>query len=198
VIVMGDPKFARKKYETPSHPWDKDRIEAENALIKKYGLKNKREIWRAQTMLRKFRAQARSLLGKVTSSDPQVKRETEQLLGRLHRLGILPENATLDDVLALDVESILKRRLQTVVYLKGLASTPFQARQFIVHGHICIDKRRVTAPGYMVPKEEENMIEYHPSSPLTDSTHPARPSIEFVVRKEADTVENKANEVKEV
>jgi len=195
---MGDPKFARKKYETPSHPWDKDRIEAENALIKKYGLKNKREIWRAQTMLRKFRAQARSLLGKVTSSDPQVKRETEQLLGRLHRLGILPENATLDDVLALDVESILKRRLQTVVYLKGLASTPFQARQFIVHGHICIDKRRVTAPGYMVPKEEENMIEYHPSSPLTDSTHPARPSIEFVVRKEADTVENKANEVKEV
>ncbi|HEC72681.1 MAG TPA: 30S ribosomal protein S4, partial [Thermoplasmatales archaeon] len=150
---MGDPKFARKKYETPSHPWDKDRIEAENALIKKYGLKNKREIWRAQTMLRKFRAQARSLLGKVTSSDPQVKRETEQLLGRLHRLGILPENATLDDVLALDVESILKRRLQTIVYLKGLASTPFQARQFIVHGHICIDNRRVTAPGYMVLKK---------------------------------------------
>ena len=196
---MGDPKFARKKYETPSHPWDKDRIEAENALIKKYGLKNKREIWRAQTMLRKFRAQARSLLGKVTSSDPQVKRETEQLLGRLHRLGILPENATLDDVLALDVESILKRRLQTIVYLKGLVSTPFQARQFIVHGHICIDNRRVTAPGYMVLKKEENMIEYHPSSPLTDSTHPARPSIEFAVRKkETVTVENKGDEVKEV
>ena len=196
---MGDPKFARKKYETPSHPWDKDRIEAENALIKKYGLKNKREIWRAQTMLRKFRAQARSLLGKVTSSDPQVKRETEQLLGRLHRLGILPENATLDDVLALDVESILKRRLQTIVYLKGLVSTPFQARQFIVHGHICIDNRRVTAPGYMVLRKEENMIEYHPSSPLTDSTHPARPSIEFAVRKkETVTVENKGDEVKEV
>ena len=195
---MGDPRFPRKKYETPSHPWEAERIRREKELLHKYGLKNKREIWRAQTMLRKFRAQARSLLGKVTSSDPQVKRETEQLLGRLHRLGILPENATLDDVLALDVESILKRRLQTVVYLKGLASTPFQARQFIVHGHICIDKRRVTAPGYMVPKEEENMIEYHPSSPLTDSTHPARPSIEFVVRKEADTVENKANEVKEV
>jgi len=196
---MGDPKFARKKYETPSHPWDKDRIEAENALIKKYGLKNKREIWRAQTMLRKFRAQARSLLGKVTSSDPQVKRETEQLLGRLHRLGILPENATLDDVLALDVESILKRRLQTIVYLKGLASTPFQARQFIVHGHICIDNKRVTAPGYMVLKKEENMIEYHPSSPLTDSTHPARPSIEFAVRKkETVTIENKGDEVKEV
>jgi len=196
---MGDPKFARKKYETPSHPWDKDRIEAENALIKKYGLKNKREIWRAQTMLRKFRAQARSLLGKVTSSDPQVKRETEQLLSRLHRLGILPENATLDDVLALDVESILKRRLQTIVYLKGLASTPFQARQFIVHGHICIDNKRVTAPGYMVLKKEENMIEYHPSSPLTDSTHPARPSIEFAARKkETVTGENKGEEVKEV
>ena len=195
---MGDPKSARKKYETPSHPWDKDRIEAENALIKKYGLRNKREVWRAQTMLRKFRAQARSLLAKIESSDPQVKRETEQLLSRLHRLGILPANATLDDVLALDVESILKRRLQTIVYLKGLASTPFQARQFIVQGHICIDKRRVTAPGYMVLREEENNIEYHPGSPLNDTTHPARPSIEFTPRKEKIVaVENKGEEVKE-
>jgi small subunit ribosomal protein S4 len=191
---MGDPKFPRKKYETPSHPWDKERIEFENALIKKYGLKNKREIWHAQTMLRKFRAQARILLGKVHSADPQVKKETEQLLGRLHRMGILPANATLDDVLALDLEAILKRRLQTITYLKGLASTPSQARQFIVHGHICIDKKRVTAPGYIVLKEEENKIEYHPSSPLNDSAHPARPSVEFMARKEVLASQNEVKE----
>jgi len=30
---MGDPKFPRKKYETPSHPWEKVRIEREAELI---------------------------------------------------------------------------------------------------------------------------------------------------------------------
>ena len=40
---MGKPKFSRKKYETPSHPWEEDRIKLENELIKKYGLKNKSE-----------------------------------------------------------------------------------------------------------------------------------------------------------
>jgi len=46
---MGKPKFSRKKYETPSHPWQEDRIKAENELVKKYGLKNKKEVWKART-----------------------------------------------------------------------------------------------------------------------------------------------------
>ena len=138
---MGKPKFSRKKYETPSHPWQEDRIKAENELMKKYGLKNKREIWKAETRLRKFRGQARELLAKVGTSDTQSKKESDQLLMYLNRMNILPQNSTLDDVLALETESILSRRLQTLTYLKGLANTPDQARQLISHGHIEIDKK---------------------------------------------------------
>ena len=72
---MGKPKFSRKKYVTPSHPWQEDRIKAENELIKKYGLKNKREIWKGETKLKKYRGQARELLAKIDSNDPQIKRE---------------------------------------------------------------------------------------------------------------------------
>ena len=176
---MGKPKFSRKKYETPSHPWQEDRIKAENELVKKYGLKNKREVWKARTKLRKYRGQARELLAKVKREDIQGKKESEQLLVHLNRLNILPPNSSLDDVLALDIESILSRRLQTLSYLKGLASTPDQARQLIIHGHIAIGNRRVTIPGYLVTKDEEEQIGYSKDSPLNDTMHPARPKAEF-------------------
>lgn len=176
---MGKPKFSRKKYETPSHPWQEDRIKAENELIKKYGLKNKREIWKAETKLRNYRGQARELLAKVRTGDPQSKKESDQLLMSLSRMNILKPNATLDDVLALDTESILSRRLQTLTYLKGLARTPNQARQLIAHGHLAIGGRKVTVPGYIVTKEEESEISYITQSPLNDTMHPARPRADF-------------------
>jgi len=91
-------------------------------------------------------------------------------------MGMLPlEGAGLDDVLALDVEAVLQRRLQTLVYVKGLANTPRQARQFIVHGHMAVGPRRVDIPGYLVRREEEDAIVYDPRSPVANDLHPARP-----------------------
>ncbi|MCX8171928.1 MAG: 30S ribosomal protein S4, partial [Candidatus Bathyarchaeota archaeon] len=121
---MGDPKKPKKKYESPRFPWRRDVLQNELVLLGQYGLRNKRELWRARTMLSKFRGVARSLLG--MSAERRVKLEA-QLLGRLKRLGMLPENAVLDDVLDMTVENILERRLQTIVFRKGLAKTPYQA-----------------------------------------------------------------------
>ena len=176
---MGKPKFSRKKYDTPSHPWQEDRINAENELTKKYGLKNKREVWKAETALRKYRGQARELLAKIGGGDAQIKKESDQLLMHLTRMNILPPTSTLDDVLALETESILSRRLQTLAYLKGLANTPVQARQLISHGHIAISGRKITVPGYIVTKDEESDIGYGTGSPLNDLLHPTRPQADF-------------------
>ncbi|MDI6708388.1 MAG: 30S ribosomal protein S4 [Candidatus Thermoplasmatota archaeon] len=172
---MGDPKFSRKKYEKPVHPWQADRIEEEKELIKKYGLKNKREIWRARSTLRNFRRQARLLFPKLRIGDKQAQKEAKQLISKLVNLGILNENANLDDILALTIESLLSRRFQSVVYKKGLASTFKQARQLIVHGHVGIGNRKVTIPSYMVKKSEEAEISYIDSSPLVNELHPVRP-----------------------
>ncbi|MEM0492764.1 MAG: 30S ribosomal protein S4 [Candidatus Thermoplasmatota archaeon] len=176
---MGKPKFPRRKYAKPLHPWKEERIKTEKELIRKYGLKNHKEVWKAKTLLRKYRAQARELLGKISGSDPQVKKESEQLLLRLTRINLLPENPTLDDVLSLDVENILARRLQTLVYHRGLATTIKHARQLITHGHIAVGSRKVTIPGYIVTKDEDNLITYNPCSPLNTTSHPARPKTEI-------------------
>ena len=179
---MGDPKRQRKMYETPSHPWIKERIEREKVLVQKYALKNKKELWKHETQLRNFRRRARRLLA---ARGKQAEVEREQLLQRLKRLGILPENAHLDDVLSLVIEDILERRLQTIVFKRGLARTPRQARQLIVHGHIEVNGQLIRSPSYLVLKEEEETITYTKNSPFANSQHPERMVIEQAQKGEA-------------
>ena len=160
------------------HPWKESRIKSERELIKKYGLKNHTEVWKAKTYLGKHREQARELLAKIGTASPQAKKESDQLLVHLTRIGIVSMGASLDDVLALETETVLSRRLQTLVYLKGFSTTPYQARQLINHGHIAVKGRKVTIPSYMVSKDEEGQIQYTIRSPLNEISHPARPKVD--------------------
>jgi small subunit ribosomal protein S4 len=172
---MGDPKFLRRTYDTPKHPWEAGRMEEERKLLQRYGLKNKRELWKSQSILRGIRRQARELQASLRAGEEQARKETDQLLGRLTRLGVLPVGSpTLDDVLALSSEEILKRRLEWIVSQRGLAPTPKGARQMIVHGHIVIGDHRVTRPGYLVLASEEMNISYAPNSPVGNDDHPIR------------------------
>jgi len=172
---MGDPRKQKKKYETPRFPWRSDTLQGELRLVGEYGLRNKHELWRHRTMLSKFRGIARSVLG--VPSNERAKLET-QLLERFKRLGVLAQDAALDNVLDLTIEDILERRLQTVVFRKGLAKSASQARQLITHGHIAIRDRKVFSPSYLVQRDEEDEILYARTSPLSNPGHPLRSLIE--------------------
>ena len=176
---MGDPKFNRRKYNTPSHPWQGERIAAENEMVRKYGLKNKTELWKVNSVLKTFRQRARNLQAKIRYGDTQAEKERDELIKRLDRLGIISTEATLDDILSLDIEILLARRLQTMTYLKGFSNSAKQARQFIVHGHVSLNGRKITIPGYMVKRSEEETLAYLSHSPLADDLHPARPKDEL-------------------
>jgi len=152
---MGDPKRQRKKYETPRNPWSPDALSEELRLIGEYGLRNKKELWRAAAELRKYRKLARSLF---TASGEARAAEEARLLQHLNRLGLLHEGPTLDDVLRLSVRDFLERRLQTAVHRLGLAKTQHQARQFIVHGHVLVGDRKVRSPSYHLKKDEDEKI----------------------------------------
>jgi len=188
---MGDPKKQRKKYETSRFPWRTDVLQAELKLLGQYGLRNKRELWLHKTMLSRFRGIARSLLGMPTEERRKMEK---QLLDRLHRLGILHETAVLDDVLDMALEEILERRLQTLVFRKGLAKSVYQARQLITHGHISIEGKRVSSPSYLVLREEEAKIAYAPSSPLSTPDHPLREYIGAVVEAKPEVREETEEE----
>ncbi len=177
---MGDPKKQRKKYETPRFLWRKDTLQEELKLLGQYGLRNKHELWRHETMLSKFRGIARSLIGKT----PQERERMEnELLTRLKKIGILQETAVLDNVLDLSIENVLERRLQTIIFRKSLSKTPYQARQLITHGHVSIGNRRVTVPSYSVAREEENQIIYSPQSRFAEANHPMRQAMTVVTKQ---------------
>ncbi|MCQ4152773.1 MAG: 30S ribosomal protein S4 [Archaeoglobi archaeon] len=158
---MGDPKKSRKCYVSPVRPWDRHRLERDNQLVIAYGLRNKRELWRFQNILRKYRRVARDLLGKINLPGKEgeiAKAKAQAVIKKLQKYGVLQENSTLDDVLSLTVENFLERRLQTVVFRQGLAKTIKQARQMIVHGHIEVDGRKVTSPSFIVLKDLEKKV----------------------------------------
>jgi small subunit ribosomal protein S4 len=169
---VGGIRKPRKKYEPPKHPWQKTRLAEELAYLGEYGLRNKRELWRYRRALTGFRVNARGLL--ALSPGDRGEREA-QLLGRLSRLSLLEKGAQLDDVLDLGIRDILERRLQTQVLRQGLAKTIQQARQLVVHGHIVIEGRRVRSPGMILNRGQEGKLEYAPSSPFRQASHPERP-----------------------
>ena len=149
---MGDPRRPRRTFSKPRSPWRSDQLAQELYLLGSYGLRNKRELWKAQTQLSSIRKQARRLLA---ASEVVRTREEGKLLDSLLKKGLLSSGMILDDVLSLSVEDMLSRRLQTVIYKRGSAVSPLQARQLIVHRHVKIGERIVTVPGYHGPADEE-------------------------------------------
>lgn len=177
---MAYPGKQSKSYETPKHPWQEARMASEVQLIKAYGLRNKREVWKAASMLRMYRTEARKLLASAANSQERgleghQKTQSEEILSKLIRYGIIKPDANVDDILSLKTENILERRLQTQVLRLGLARTVIQARQFITHGHIAVNGRKATIPGMLISKEDEMHIGYYGASPLVSESHPERP-----------------------
>lgn len=173
---MGYPGKSRKRYEPPSHPWQAVRMADEVALVKKYGLRNKRELWKAHSILGKYRREARKLLARsaVTGGSEHAKEKEIKTMEKLNKMNLLEEGTKLDDVLALKTDDILERRLQTQVHRQGLANSMRQARQLITHGHIAVAGRKVTIPSYLVRKDEEAQIGYYVGSSMTIKSSKAK------------------------
>jgi small subunit ribosomal protein S4 len=142
-------KRQHKTYSRPKRPFDKARIEEEGKIKTEFGLKNKREIWKADAKISLIREKAKKLI----SANAQ---EQEAFFERLKKIGLNVN--TIGDVLSLDKKDYLKRRLQTVLVQKKMATTSKSARQLITHKKVLINGESINAPSYIVPVELENKI----------------------------------------
>src|SRR5690606_16790689 len=143
-------KRKHKKYSRPKRPFDKARIEEEAGIKKKYGLKNKREIWKADAKVKVMRRKAKNLI----KASPEEQRT---LFLRLQKIGL--KVSSIAEVLGLDKTDYLDRRLQTIVFKKGIAPTIKTSRQMIAHKKVLVNGGVVDSPSYIVPVELENKIE---------------------------------------
>jgi len=146
---MGDIKRKRKLFRRPKKLFDRGRMDEENVLVKRYGLKNKREIWKAKTAVSKFRRRAKDLIGKDIA-------EQQAFFDKINKININVNS--ISDVLALTEENLFERRLQTVLFKKKLANTVKAARQLIVHKNVLVNGQIVNIPSFIVNKDMENKI----------------------------------------
>jgi len=179
---LGDPKKARKQYSRPRSPWRADQLAQELYLLGTYGLRNKRELWKAETQLSSVRKQARTLLA---ATRVVRDREEKKLLDSLRKKGLIREEATLDDILSLTVEDMLARRLQSMVFKKGMALSSLHARQLIVHGHVAVGDRIITVPGYEVRGTDEGVITLVGGASPKEAG-PAEPQVEVVKQEQEE------------
>ena len=192
---MGDPKNPRRAWRKPKRPLNYDLKMEELKTLGTFGLRTKRELWKAHTKLSSVRHQARSLL----ALQQEVREEKEPILMKsLARIGLVSSDATLDDVLNLKVNDLLDRRLQTQVFKKFGFKTPYQARQAVVHGHIMIGDRVVNLPSYTVTTGEEDKISFTPESKLPEILEKNKESQVKSTQESGDPVETKTETVPEV
>jgi small subunit ribosomal protein S4 len=150
---MGTPKRQRRKFTRPTHPWLVERITEEKELCAKYGLKNRKEIWKAKSKLARIRVQGKKLLA---LTGEQAEKNKKELIEKLNVWGI--KVTSIDDILALDTMALLDRRLETVVFRKGLTTSPKQARQLIAHNNVYVGSHKVSIPSYIVLAAEEDTV----------------------------------------
>ena len=183
---MGDPKLPRRVWRKPKRPLNYELKMEELKTVGTFGLRTKRELWKAHTELSRVRHQARSLL----ALRQEVREEKEPILMKsLARIGLVSSDATLDDVLNLNVDDLLSRRLQTIVSKKLGFKTPYQARQAVIHRHIMIGDRKIDIPSYTVTVSEEDSIHFTPESKIPEMLEKTKsePVVEKPVEEEGET-----------
>ena len=142
-------KRKHKTYSKPKRPFDKERIDSEAIIKEEFGLKNKKEIWKADAKINSIREKAKKLI-------PAEEKEQKEFFSRLNKIGF--EVKSIAEVLSLSKEDYLKRRLQTLVVSKKLAYSSKHARQLITHRKILVDGKIVNKPSFIVPIALEGKI----------------------------------------
>jgi len=97
-------------------------------------------------------------------SDYGVQLREKQKLKRIY--GMLEKQFSLFFQRALRMSGItgenlfvlLERRLDNVVYRLRFSTSRSQARQFVLHGHVCVNGKKITIPSYLVNAEDEISI----------------------------------------
>lgn len=154
------PKRKHKKYSRPKKLYDINLIKEETGLIKKYGLKNRREVWKADYAIGRIRRLAKELI----TADEKVK---EKFIERQKAKGF--DMNSIADILGLNKEDYLKRRLQSIVVKKGFAKTHKQARQLIIHKHISLNGNLIDSPAHLTTLKEEETIGMNIALPIKET-----------------------------
>src|SRR5690554_1470206 len=82
---------------------------------------------------------------------------TERQFRRIYQEAARSKGSTSEAMIGL-----LERRLDAIVYRAKFVPTPFAARQFVNHGHVLVNGKRVNIPSYLL--KDGDVVEVKPKS----------------------------------
>jgi len=175
---MGLPIRHKTKLVSHKKKWDKNTIVEEAVFVTDYALKNKKEIRKVELQISQLKKIAKSL---NLNAETKASEAAMKFVAKLKSRGFLSQTAvSLDEVLDITLRDVFERRLSNIVYKKGFARTPGQARQFVVHGHVTVGGLVITAPSHLVSVKEELAVTFVENSSLADENHPERKGPEAI------------------
>jgi small subunit ribosomal protein S4 len=154
---MGGPRKLKKQYKQIPTYFDLSLQAQYNKLETRYGLKNRKEIHKMEGKVQRVQRLLKARYIESLSSK-RGQKKIDLTLNKLKKLGVLNATAELNEALRITPENFLERRLQTLVFKKGLAPTIKRARQQIRHGKVFLFDKKVKMPSTIIPLLNENQI----------------------------------------
>jgi U3 small nucleolar ribonucleoprotein protein IMP3 len=147
------------------YSWKSDNNLHEAQIVKKYLLKDREDYIKYSKVV----GHVTKLVGKLKTlpqNDPLRFQVSDQVLQRLHGMGIINSTSSLSAVEKLTVSSFCRRRLPVVMVRLKMSETLKEATTFIEQGHIRVGPNVITDPAFMVTRTFEDYVTWVDSSKI--------------------------------
>lgn len=147
------------------YSWKSDNNLREAKIVRKYLLQDREDYTKYNKIVGNI-TKLMAKLKELPQSDETRFQVSEQLLKRLHDMGIINSTSSLSSVEKLTVSSFCRRRLPVIMVRLKMSETLKEATTFIEQGHVRVGPNVITDPAFMVTRTFEDYVTWVNSSKI--------------------------------
>jgi U3 small nucleolar ribonucleoprotein protein IMP3 len=147
------------------YSWKSDNNLREAKIVRKYLLQDREDYTKYNKIVGNI-TKLTAKLKELPQSDETRFQVSEQLLKRLHDMGIINSTSSLSSVEKLTVSSFCRRRLPVIMVRLKMSETLKEATTFIEQGHVRVGPNVITDPAFMVTRTFEDYVTWVNSSKI--------------------------------
>lgn len=145
--------------------WKKEDNIRELQVMRKFHIQD-RDDYKKYNRIAGMVTKLTGILKELDPKDPTRIELTDQLLTKLHNMGVLDTKKSLVQVEKLAVAAFCRRRLSVVMLRLKMAETMREACTFIEQGHVRVGPNTVTDPAFHVTRNMEDFVTWVDTSKI--------------------------------
>eukprot|EP00877_Chromochloris_zofingiensis_P007674 jgi/Chrzof1/315/Cz01g11040.t1 len=145
--------------------WKNEDNLRELQVIRRYHIQN-RDDYKKYNKIVGMITKLSNILKHLDRTDSTRIELTDQLLDKLHNMGVLPTKKSLVQVDKLATAAFCRRRLAVVMVRSKMAETVKEACTFIEQGHVRVGPETITDPAFHVTRNMEDFVTWVDTSKI--------------------------------